>query len=545
MYNEIIKKIIICILIVLLVSSTFVNATYSNKLSYKESYNKIINLEVANIIADCKLIELGKSDDYFIVSYNVFLDDQKVLFYVFNLEPQGFIVISSDYRLPPIIAYSFNNYINYDSDSEFFIDLLKSDINYRLDNIVNLPNYIIFERKLKWDSYLNNYNKDILNVNFEQWPPEGTTPTGGWVLTTWHQNSPFNDFCPMDVDNGKRSVAGCPAVAISQILNYHKTINNVYFNDTDDYYHNYINRFWIDDDYEEYDFPSFTELNGYLSTLKYHYENELMINDEDVAALNFACGVAAKQVYSSAVSGTFGVNQAFDAYIKFNVDTIELLDNDDLLLYDRISQNIKQALPVHLAVVTPAWDSGHNLVIDGYNTDEYYHLNFGWGGPNDAWYLLPDEIPYGLTVIEGVIVDILYNDSESNLNCIGKLSWIDVSPGEKLYGNFTVENIGVSGSLLDWSIESYPEWGEWEFTPSEGFDLSTENSINVEVEVISPNQKGEDFVGGVKIVNNEYSGDVHYIQVSLSTPKIKNDYNLINFLEIFKNIILLPKLCLG
>lgn len=545
MYNEIIKKIIICIFIVLLVSSTFVNATYSNKLSYKESYNKIINLEVANIIADCKLIELGKSDDYFIVSYNVFLDDQKVLFYIFNLEPQGFIVISSDYRLPPIIAYSFNNDINYDSDSEFFIDLLKSDINYRLDNIVNLPNYIIFERKLKWDSYLNNYNKDILNVNFEQWPPEGTTPTGGWVLTTWHQNSPFNDFCPMDVDNGKRSVAGCPAVAMSQILNYHKTINNVYFNDTDDYYHNYINRFWIDDDYEEYDFPSFTELNGYLSTLKYHYENELLINDKDVAALNFACGVAAKQVYSSGVSGTFGVNQAFDAYIKFNVDTIELLDNDDLLLYDRISQNIKQALPVHLAVVTPAWDSGHNLVIDGYNTDEYYHLNFGWGGPNDAWYLLPDEIPYGLTVIEGVIVDILYNDSESDLNCIGKLSWIDVSPGEKLYGNFTVENIGVSGSLLDWSIDSYPEWGEWEFTPSEGFDLSTENSINVEVEVISPNQKGEDFVGGVKIVNNEYSGDIHYIQVSLSTPKIKNDYNLFNFLEIFKNIILLPKLCLG
>ena len=35
-----------------------------------------------------------------------------------------------------------------------------------------------------------------------------------------------------------------------------------------------------------------------------------------------------------------------------------------------------------------------------------FHLNFGWGGPYNGWYLLPDEIPYGLTVIEGAIVDI-------------------------------------------------------------------------------------------------------------------------------------------
>jgi hypothetical protein len=65
-----------------------------------------------------------------------------------------------------------------------------------------------------------------------------------------------------------------------------------------------------------------------------------------------------------------------------------------------------QALPAHLAVVDSSETSGHNLVVDGYNTDDYYHLNFGWGGGSNGWYLLPDEIPYGLTVIEGVIVDI-------------------------------------------------------------------------------------------------------------------------------------------
>jgi hypothetical protein len=85
---------------------------------------------------------------------------------------------------------------------------------------------------------------------------------------------------------------------------------------------------------------------------------------------------------------------------------VELLTDADPDLYPRMSNNIKNALPVHLAVVTPAWDSGHNVVVDGYNTDDYYHLNFGWGGQYNGWYLLPTQIPYNLTVIEGAVVDI-------------------------------------------------------------------------------------------------------------------------------------------
>ena len=71
-------------------------------------------------------------------------------------------------------------------------------------------------------------------MDFQQWPPEGTTLTEGWVETNWHQNSPYNDFCPIDPSSGDRGVAGCPAVAMAQILNYHRTINNVFFNDSDE-----------------------------------------------------------------------------------------------------------------------------------------------------------------------------------------------------------------------------------------------------------------------------------------------------------------------
>ena len=74
------------------------------------------------------------------------------------------------------------------------------------------------------------------------------------------------------------------------------------------------------------------------------------------------------------------------------------------------------ARPAHLAIVDPGWTMGHNVVVDGYNTDNYYHLNFGWGGSYNGWYLLPDEIPYGLTVIEGLIVDIAYSTGKYGNN---------------------------------------------------------------------------------------------------------------------------------
>ncbi|MBM3405169.1 MAG: T9SS type A sorting domain-containing protein [Bacteroidetes bacterium] len=80
----------------------------------------------------------------------------------------------------------------------------------------------------------------------------------------------------------------------------------------------------------------------------------------------------------------------------------------DTTLYDVLSQNMKDARPAHLAVVDPQWSSGHNLVVDGYNTDDYYHLNFGWGGAYNGWYLIPEGLPYNLTVMEGVIVNIAY-----------------------------------------------------------------------------------------------------------------------------------------
>ncbi len=71
-------------------------------------------------------------------------------------------------------------------------------------------------------------------------------------------------------------------------------------------------------------------------------------------------------------------------------------------MYPHLQQNIKDALPAHLALVDPGWTTGHNVVVDGYNTNDYYHLNFGWGGSANGWYLLPQEVPITSRWLKGL-----------------------------------------------------------------------------------------------------------------------------------------------
>jgi hypothetical protein len=135
-----------------------------------------------------------------------------------------------------------------------------------------------------------------------------------------------------------------------------------------------------------------------------------------------------------------------------------------------------------------------------------------------------------------------------DLNCNGALSWSDVTLGDTVNGSFTVENIGDLGSRLDWEIESHPGWGTWVFTPSNGDDLAPEDEpVTVEVSVVSPDKKGKEFNGGIKIVNKESGGDCCYVQVSLVTPKNKPFSNppFLRFLDSHPHMFPMLKYLLG
>jgi hypothetical protein len=117
---------------------------------------------------------------------------------------------------------------------------------------------------------------------------------------------------------------------------------------------------------------------------------------------------------------------------------------------------------------------------------------------------------------------IIEAEPKPDLECNGGLSWTSVTPGSTKTGSFTIENIGDSGSLLDWEITSYPGWGDWTFTPKSGEDLTPEEGlITIQVSVNAPNEKMKTFTGEIVITNKLDSNDKDTIPVSLATPRNK------------------------
>ncbi len=328
--------------------------------------------------------------------------ESKIAAWIFNIHPEGFIIISADKKCVPVIAYSFT--CGFEPGQTVWQIVLQY-----ISNTVKLyqDNFSILEPGVSLD--WRTFDENISDNRFEQWPPPGTTTTGGWLETNWTQSAPYNMMCPMDLNSGNRSIAGCPAVAMAQIVNFNKETNGVQFDDGDDYYHSFGagNQYWIDDDHVARDFPAFPELNLFMTALQDKYNKNEPPTSEQVTALNFACGVACKQVYSSSISGTYGIEQAYNAFVRFEFDSVKLIYDTDSSLNRKLADNMKNAMPAQLGLVNPEGTAGHNLVVDGYNTDEFYHFNFGWGGSANGWYTMPPtNIPYNLTIIEGLIIDI-------------------------------------------------------------------------------------------------------------------------------------------
>ncbi len=244
--------------------------------------------------------------------------------------------------------------------------------------------------------------------------PNAATPmlrADGLLHSHWTQDYPYNQLCPRDPVNGNAySVAGCPAVAMGQIINYLQTTQDTRFTDDDDYAHYYAGRnYMIDDDWATLKFPSFPMLNVMLDSVDATFQRGEELSDELAAALVFACGTALKQVYTSEASGTFYVDQAFEAYQRFGFADCVLIREPDSVMYATLISNLKAGYPAHLAVENPAGTVGHNVVVDGYReSDGKFHINFGYGGTLDNWYDIPDpNFYYGMTKVEGIILNII------------------------------------------------------------------------------------------------------------------------------------------
>ena len=244
--------------------------------------------------------------------------------------------------------------------------------------------------------------------------PDAATSTlraEGLLHSHWTQDYPYNQLCPRDPMNGNAySVAGCPAIAMGQIINYLRTTQDTRFTDDDDYNHNYAGRnYVIDDDWATLKFPAFPMLNEMLDSIDATFQRGEELSDELAAALIFACGTACTQIYTSQSSGTFYVDQAYEAYQRFGFTDCMLIREPSEEMYATLISNLQAGYPAHLAVENPAGTVGHNVVVDGYReSDGKFHINFGYGGTLDNWYDIPDpNFYYGMTKVEGIILNII------------------------------------------------------------------------------------------------------------------------------------------
>ncbi len=193
--------------------------------------------------------------------------------------------------------------------------------------------------------------------------------------TIWDQGAPYNAFCP--VIDGVKAPTGCVATAIAQVL----------------YTYKYPERLTSDISYTK-------EGNSYSLTaaecgdfgwsdMKQTYG--AADDATPVARLMQACGYAASMNYKAQVSsanmGTLmsGLINYFDYDRTMRLESREwyTLGDWQQIIWDELSKGY----PVCYTGSAPA-GGAHAFVVDGYKSDGYFHLNWGWGGQGNGYFLL-------------------------------------------------------------------------------------------------------------------------------------------------------------
>ncbi|UCE07983.1 MAG: Spi family protease inhibitor, partial [bacterium] len=108
-------------------------------------------------------------------------ENPQVLAHIVYIQPEGFLIVSTDTNIEPIIAYSFRHHWCTDTSSENILQrMIIRDLKLR-KQYLDAHNVGGVEKiNIKWE-------KGFQSQTFQQWPERGTTGTGGWLETTWHQ----------------------------------------------------------------------------------------------------------------------------------------------------------------------------------------------------------------------------------------------------------------------------------------------------------------------------------------------------------------------
>jgi len=402
------------------------------QLQYKridyESIRKISNkiIQIINMRKQDKDIQHNRHRKIFSKStFNpkpIIIGKNKILAYIIETSPVGYIILSADYNISPIIAFSRDCNFDFNNDS-FLMKLIKRDLKIRKQEFNNLSQDI--KIKNQWDYLLNN-NIQLIDVSSQD------ETYGPFLTTRWHQRFPYNKYCPMD--NTGQAAVGCGPIALSQILYYWKYPRQIIFNNDIKYF------IKIDGKVEEKTLDNYAryDLNTLLTSIDYNEDNE-----NDIAALCFAAGLKTNTEYSSGGS-TSSIGNIFNALKSFGYDKqmefVQFSSSESEIndVLKRIRLNMYSKIPVSLLLKNSDTNSGHFVVVDGYETvsnQEFLHINVGWADTTKtAWYSFSNNInelryvmKYGIIDIVGKRYTVLYPNGGDELTAGQTISirWLD------------------------------------------------------------------------------------------------------------------------
>ena len=323
------------------------------------------------------------------------IDNTTPAVFVFNSTDKGFVLVSAEDDARAVLGYSDEGTFDANhipENMQFWLKMYADEMRSATEAKKHPKNQQIF-RGPRWR--LGDEAKGKVNrreVKGERLEAEGdeaeeeSYPTINPILgeTVWGQGEPFNHKCPEI--NGERTVTGCVATAMSQIMYVHKypakgTGSYSYTTET--------KKLKVSADFGSttYDWANMIpDYTGSYTTAQ----------ADAVATLMYHVGVAAEMDYTVEGSGAvssialaamteyFGYNKAINVLPK------DFMKEEDLLHV--IATDLQAGRPVYVSGSTVNQE-GHAFVCDGIKSDGYLHINWGWNGVANGYFALSALAP--------------------------------------------------------------------------------------------------------------------------------------------------------
>lgn len=303
---------------------------------------------------------------------------------------KGFVIMAADDCVLPVLGYSASNKLdlnNMGPNTKLWFDEYEKQIEWNIKNEYKASSEVT-EMWKHLEKMLPEPQQAPAKVN--------TYNTANLLTSTWGQSPYYNSQCPYDSNEGKRTITGCVATAMGQIMRYwgypvRGTGSKTYYDS------NYGTQSadFADTVFNYAIMPN--ELTGSTTSAEVNA----------VALLLRRCGISVGMSYgvneSSAPmigDGSYGFSSSENAYKEFfkfmhTLHRVALEDYSDAEWIDLMKNEIDSGRPVQYS----AWDEysggGHCFICSGYDNTGKLYFNWGWGGYCDGNYQIGQLNPGG------------------------------------------------------------------------------------------------------------------------------------------------------